>query len=142
MRQHVPNVHFAAIEMNRGNETILVASDIEHHPLLNQIRAGKRGAQFGKGFKLGVSHRLVPTHQRRFAIRMPRPKLLERLARDDMHTASISQFEINENPDAPSDASGFIFHISIFISTPLPPPTFSHKTSPLRVRYARAHWRR
>lgn len=75
MRQHIANIDLAAIEMNRGNEMIFVTPDIEHHPLLNQIRAGKRGAQFVKGRKLGVRHRLVPTHQRRFAVGMARPKL-------------------------------------------------------------------
>jgi hypothetical protein len=79
MCQHVANIDFAAIEMNRGDETVLVARDIEYSETVDQIGCWKSMAEGGKVFERRSSHDLKPAGQRCFAIGVVFPELLERL---------------------------------------------------------------
>ena len=94
MREHVPDVNLAAIEMDRSNQPNLIAADIEYAPLIYLIHGWESSAEFGKILEVGGCHHLEPTHQRRFAIRMLLPEKAQCFAGDDMHEYIISQNEM------------------------------------------------
>jgi hypothetical protein len=97
MREHVADVHLAAIEMDRGNEPILVTVDIEHDQIPHFVRRWERMAQFIEAGEVRVLHDPEPPGKRSLTIRMPFPKPTQRLARDNVHRAIVSQDEINGN---------------------------------------------
>jgi len=92
--ENLPDIDLATIEVNRGNETIFVASDVEDNELSYFVRRGKGRPEAVKVVKLTAVHDLEPSGQGIFAVRVLLPKEPEGFAGDHMHTLNISQGEI------------------------------------------------
>jgi len=60
MTQNMTNIHFAAIEMNRCDESVFVAADIENDPMVYFISRGEDLSQFAKTIEFGLLHNLEP----------------------------------------------------------------------------------
>ena len=88
------NVDFRPIKMDRGNEPVVIAANIEHYQLANFVSRRERLSQLIERREFSFLHDLKPTNQRALAIWMPFPKLLQSFTRDNMHDYSISQYEI------------------------------------------------
>lgn len=74
MREDVPDVKLASVEMNRSNQPILVAADVEHDPVIDFVRRRKGGAQISKTLEVSAPYRLEPPCQRCFAVRVLLPE--------------------------------------------------------------------
>jgi hypothetical protein len=74
MREHMANVDSAAIEMDDGNQPVLIAANIEHNPLTHLVCGRERGAEVLEGFKAGLSHNPEPPLKRRLAVGMFLPE--------------------------------------------------------------------
>ena len=59
--QNMTDIHFAAIKMDRGDEPIFVAADIENDPVVYFIGGRENLSQFGKTAEFGLLHNLEPT---------------------------------------------------------------------------------
>lgn len=94
MREDVADVDLAAIEMDGSYQPVVIARDIEHGEAVHQVSGRKSAAKLRKVLKIGSAHDLKPTVQRRAAIGMLLPKQPQRLPRDNVHCATISQNEI------------------------------------------------
>lgn len=55
------DIYFAAIEVDRCDESVFVATDIENDPMIYFIGGGKDLSQFGKTVELDLLHNLEPT---------------------------------------------------------------------------------
>ncbi len=55
------NVHFAAIEMDGGDQPVFITANIEDDPMVKFIGRREDLSQFGKGMKFGFLHDLEPT---------------------------------------------------------------------------------
>jgi len=56
------DIYFAAIEVNRCDQPVFVAADIENNPVIQFIGRGKNLSQFGKTIEFGLLHDLEPTY--------------------------------------------------------------------------------
>lgn len=56
--QHGANIHFAAIVVNRGEETSFVPADVEYRQSAHLIRVRKRRAEFRKVRKIGFLEKI------------------------------------------------------------------------------------
>ena len=91
------DIHLAAIKMDRSDQPIFVAADVEDDPLVHFVGGWKCGAEFGKISELRGGHHLEPARQRRLAVGMSFPKQAQGFAGDNAHKESISQNEIIGN---------------------------------------------
>ncbi len=105
------DVNLVAIKVNRCDQPVFVAANVEDDPLVNFIGGGERGAQFGEILEIGFLHDFEPALEGGLAVRVFVPELDQRFACDDVHGGSISQFEIDgkwkwmknaTNPSIPS----------------------------------------
>jgi hypothetical protein len=48
MGQHGPDIYLSSIVMNRGDQSNLVSSDIEHREFTNSVRSWEGGAKLGE----------------------------------------------------------------------------------------------
>ena len=87
MRQHVSDEDFVAVEVNHGNQSKLVAADVEHRELAHLIRTGKHGSHVCKVPPVRSPDDLVPSIQRRLGQGIPLRKPTQLFARDDMHAS-------------------------------------------------------
>lgn len=60
MGQNITNIHFAAIEMNRCDQPVFVAADVEDDPMVEFVGGGEDLPQFGKTIEFGLLHDLEP----------------------------------------------------------------------------------
>jgi hypothetical protein len=74
MRENVANIHLASIKVDRSNQPIFVASDIENDPIPYSVRGRESGSQFSEVVKLGMLKYFEPSEKRRLAVRMLLPK--------------------------------------------------------------------
>jgi hypothetical protein len=100
MRQNVANVNLAPIKMDGGDQPILVAAYIEYNPIANLISRWKGFPQLCKIAIPSLADDLKPTQKGRTAIGMLLPKESQGLARDNVHSGSISQYEINSHSNS------------------------------------------
>ena len=91
------DIHLAAIEMDRSDQPIFVAADVEDDPLIHFVGGWKCGAEFGKISELRGCHHLEPARQGCLAVGMSFPKQAQGFAGNNAHEASISQYEIFDN---------------------------------------------
>jgi len=61
MCQNVTDIYFTAIEMDRCNQPVFIATDIEDDPMVKFIGRREDLSQFGKGVKFSLLHDLEPT---------------------------------------------------------------------------------
>lgn len=95
MGQDIADVQLATVEVDRGDQPILVAPDVEDHLVSDQIGARKRPSQLDQGLECRLVHDGIPRDERPFAVWVQVPKLMDSLTGDDMHLwTSISQNEI------------------------------------------------
>src|SRR5689334_18684522 len=85
MSQQVPNINFAAVKMDRGDQSIFITGDVEHHPAFHFVSAWECFPKFIKACKFRPLDDLKPARQRPLAIRMLFPELPQCLARNDVH---------------------------------------------------------
>lgn len=113
------DIHLAAIKMDRSDQPIFVAADVEDDPLIYFVGGWKCGAEFDKISELRGCHHLEPTCQRCLTVWMSFPKQSQGFAGDDAHGESVSQNEIlgNLKSDVARDKNRVAFPvISITIS--------------------------
>lgn len=48
MRQHGPDIYLSSIVVNRGDQSSLVSSDIEHREFTNSVRSWEGGPKLGE----------------------------------------------------------------------------------------------
>jgi len=87
-------VHLVPVEMDRGNKPVFVAADIENNLVSHLVRTREDPAQCTETVKGTAPHDLEPGVQCRSAVGMLPSKFPERLAGDNAHGFSISQYEI------------------------------------------------
>jgi hypothetical protein len=75
MSENMTDIHFAAIEMNRCDQPVFIATNIEDDPMVKFIGGRENLPQFGKGVKLRLLHNFEPTQQCHSAVRMFLPEL-------------------------------------------------------------------
>lgn len=56
------DIYFAAIEMNRCDQPVFVAADVEDNPMIQFISGRENLSQFGKTIEFGLLHDLEPPH--------------------------------------------------------------------------------
>lgn len=91
------DIHLTAIEMDRSDQPIFIAADIEDDPLIYFVGGWKCAAEFGKISELRGCHHLEPARQGCLAVGVSFPKQAQGFAGDDVHEDSISQNEIIGN---------------------------------------------
>ena len=91
MSQNVTDVHLLPIEMDGGDQAVLVAADIEHDISPNFICTGECLTQFIQAMKPVCSEYSKPSVQRSFAIRMPPREFSQGLTRDNVHRVMLPQ---------------------------------------------------
>ncbi|MDO8434769.1 MAG: hypothetical protein Q7S58_20420 [Candidatus Binatus sp.] len=97
----MPDEQFLRIEMDRGNEPVLVAANIEHVKTFpagtHIVDAFECLFQFREIFETASSRGLEPGFQRGFGASVNLPKLRQRLPRDYVHERRLSHFAIHIN---------------------------------------------
>ena len=93
------DINFAAIKVNRDNQFVFIAADIEDDPMVNFVYRRKNCTQFSKILKVGFLNDLEPTRQCCSAVRVFFPELYERFAGYDMHAEIVSQIEIRNKAE-------------------------------------------
>jgi len=88
------NVHFAAVEMDGGNQSVFVTTNIENNPLVNFVRRWKSHAQFCKTLKLALLNDLKPSQKGCLAVWVFFPELDQGFAGNNVHGRILSQIEI------------------------------------------------
>lgn len=71
MCQHMPYVDLPAIEMNRGDQSVFVATDIENGEFPDPIHRSKHPLEFGKRAEIRLAHQDIPDTQRLCRIPVP-----------------------------------------------------------------------
>jgi hypothetical protein len=94
VRQHVTNVHLLPIKVDRSNQAILIAADIEDDVSPHPIRAGEDLAQLVETVKLVGFENAKPGIKSGFAIRMPLREFAQCFSGDNVHKLMLSQIEI------------------------------------------------
>ena len=79
------NIEPAAIEVDRSNQAIFIAADIENDPIVDLIGRWESRPQAFKARELALPDNLVPAQERLFAIGIPFPKDNQSFARDHVH---------------------------------------------------------
>jgi len=85
VREDVANVYFAALEVDRSNEAIFVASDVKHDQLSDFIGRRESGMQGVEAAEFALAHDFEPAGQGALAVRIVLPKAAECFAGNDMH---------------------------------------------------------
>ncbi len=85
------NVHLLPIEMDGGDQAVLVAADVEHDVSPNFICTGERLAQFIKAMKSVCCEYPKPSIQCSFAIWMLPREFSQGLTRDNVHKIILPQ---------------------------------------------------
>lgn len=75
MSQNMPYIHPTTVEMDRCDQPVLVATDVEHNPIIYFVRRWKGLSQVIETSELSAFHNLKPANQRSFAVRMLLPKV-------------------------------------------------------------------
>jgi len=101
--EYVSNVHLTPIEMHRGDQTILVAANIEHNQVAHFICAGKRLTEFVETIVVGFINDSKPAGKCALAIGVFFPELAQCLSADHVHSSIISQIEIFDKMSSLSD---------------------------------------
>jgi hypothetical protein len=94
MGQHVADIDFTAVEMDGGDEAVLVAANVEHDKVADFVRRWKGSPYCLKARKVLPLHDFEPPNQRTFAVGVLFPKLAQRFARDNVHAARVSHNEM------------------------------------------------
>src|ERR671922_2488802 len=94
----MPNINFAAVKVDRGDQPIFVSGNIENKQIVYAVCRWKYVAKFRKTMEICFLYNLIPSCKRWFAIWVFFPKLNKCFAGDDMHKKSLSQNEILSNP--------------------------------------------
>ena len=80
MCQYVTDIYFSPIEVNRGNQAVLIAGDVKHDEIPDFVSRGKSTPQRGEAAKLSLPHDFEPAIQRHLALGMLCPKHSEGFA--------------------------------------------------------------
>lgn len=91
MGQDRSNIDLVYIVVDHGNQSVLVASDIEDRIFPYLVRTAEDFLNVGEVFPLGRLHDADPMAQRPFRIGMKLPELFERSLRDQVHSREVSQ---------------------------------------------------
>ena len=91
------DVHLLPIEMDGGDQAVLVAADIEHDISPNFICTGECLTQFVKAMKLVCSEYPKPSIQCGFAIWMSLREFSQGLTRDNVHRVMLPQTVVFDN---------------------------------------------
>lgn len=94
MCEYVPDKNLLSVVMNGNNETVLISSDIEDREMPGLVRGGKRDSQMGEGGIISLPDNGKPVVQRDPRIRMCLSEFGQPPSGDDMHTDTVSQYEI------------------------------------------------
>lgn len=97
MGQHGPDIYFSSIVVNRGDQSNLVSSDIEHRKFTNLVRGWEDGAKLGGICEGAIFHIGVPTGQSRLGIRKFLGEFIEAFSSDDMHKGHAEKVNFNTN---------------------------------------------
>ena len=89
MREHVPDVCHLPVEMNRGNEPILVAADVEHVQTGDPIDAAENCFEVGEMRKRIRFDASSPDLKRHCCVWVKRPEVNEALVGYHTHEAEI-----------------------------------------------------
>src|SRR5579863_1636307 len=83
--QHVPDIDFLTVVMDRGDEPVLVAAKVEHRELTDLIHRCKRSPEVRKRAEIRLGHDRVPRLQGLRRLPVPGGKLAQSLSCYDMH---------------------------------------------------------
>ena len=90
----MPYIDFSTIEMDRCNQTIVIAAKIENDDIIHFISRWKCSAQFIEAGVLAFTDDVIPAGKRASTIRMLFPKLAQGFPGYDVHELIISHYEI------------------------------------------------
>lgn len=85
MGQDVPDVDSAAIEVDGGNQPVLVSSNVEDYEALHPVSAWKCRSEFIEVLEYALLGDGVPTTQRALTLGVALPKFSQGLAGNDVH---------------------------------------------------------
>lgn len=85
MSKYVTDVNLVPVIVDRGNQTILIATNIKNSQPINIISISKYGFKVIEIIKVFTRHESVPREQRRFCVWMRTPECYKDRFRDDMH---------------------------------------------------------
>nr|WP_233212449.1 hypothetical protein [Collimonas sp. PA-H2] len=85
MGKHFPDIQLLPVVMNRGDQTGIVAADVEYRKRTNIVRRIERMPDFREIRKAGCAHQSVPRQQGWPGRRMLQAKNFNRFPGDDMH---------------------------------------------------------
>ena len=94
MDKNVSYVNFTTIEMYRGNQSIFIAADVEHYPVVYFICRWECRTYFTEIVKIGVFHNLEPSDQSRLTVGVLLPELAQGFTGDNVHRTILSRIEI------------------------------------------------
>mgnify|MGYP006350814211 CR=1 FL=1 len=94
MHQHMPDVDFLPVIVNRGDQPKLVSPDIENRVPIDLICRWKRGPQSSEGGVISLTDNREPMLQGHAGFWMEPPKVHQSPPCNDMHSAMLSQYEM------------------------------------------------
>ena len=85
VRQDRTNEYLVPVVVDRSDQAVLVASDIEHRQTVHVVGTGKRRSQVVEICEALAFHRAIPRLQRTFSVWMCRPEVDKGRLGDDVH---------------------------------------------------------
>lgn len=91
VRQYGPNEDLVPVVVDYSDQSILVATDVEHRQAVHVIGTGERRSQVVEVGKNFAFHRAIPRLQRTFGVWVLYPELNKCRLGNDVHVQSIYQ---------------------------------------------------
>src|SRR6185436_5685117 len=85
MGQDMPDINSSAIEVDGGNQPVLVSSNVEDHEALHPVSAWECRSQLIEVLEDALPDDGIPTTERALTLGVALPKFFQGLAGNDVH---------------------------------------------------------